>query len=192
MKTPVENVWESMRVVDLHPSLEEVVLADRLDRKKLSVALKMAGNKADVTAREEVIVTDGLNDALWRVSSLRALLRGDQSPPAFGDEPPPAYVPHFFFIEKHVLTFCDGLGDKTDGEFEDAYSNLRRRPDGKSFSDLHFFLWQVAAALVGIRPVSAAEFEAIFGRLARSASHFRWGEASRNYMGALRRTIGQA
>lgn len=181
-----------MRVVELHPSLEEIVQASRLDRKKLTVGLKMVGNKTDVTAREEVFVTDGVNDAPWRVPSLRALFRGDQPAPAFGDEPPPAYVPHFFFIEQHVLTFCDAFGDKTDGEFEDAYSNLRRRPDGKSFSELHFFLWQVAAGLAGIRPVSAAEFEALFGRLARSASHFRWGEASRNYMWALRSTIGQA
>ena len=120
------------------------------------------------------------------VPSGRYLFRGDKPAPAIPNEPPPAYLPLFFFIEQHVLTFCHGLGDKTDGEFEEVYSNLRRRPDGKPASELHFFLWQVAAGLVGRRPVSAAEFEAIFGRLARSASTFRIGLVSRNYITVLR------
>jgi len=181
-----------MRVVELHPSLEDALRPSGLDRKKLTVGLKVRDGKPDVTARDEVWITDGANSVIWKVPSLRALFRGDAPEPELGQEPPPAYLPHFFFIEQHVLTFCDAFGDKTDGEFEDAFSNLRRRPDGKSFSELHFFLWQVAAGLAGLRPVSAAEFEAIFGRLARSASHFGLGPASRNYMWALHTTIGQA
>jgi hypothetical protein len=191
MKPPFNEIEKSMRVVDLHPALEEVVNANRLDRTKLTVGLKMQDDRPDVSAREEVMICDGTKDALWNVPSLRALFRGDKPAPAIPNEPPPAYVPLFFFIEKHMFTFCDGVGDKTDHEFEEAYSNLRRRPDGRTISDLHFFLWQVAAALVGRRPVSAAEFDAIFGRLARSARTFAMGPVSRNYIRILRELAGR-
>ena len=186
MKTPVEEIEESMKVVDLHPSLEEVVTANGLRRTKLSVGLKMLNDRPDLSAREEVMIDDGAKVALWKVPSLRALFRGDSPAPAMRNEPPPAYMPLFFFVELHVRTFCDRLGDKTDGEFEDAFSNLRRRPDGKSTSALHFFLWQVAAGLMGKRPISAAEFEAIFGRLTQSARTFGIGLVSRNYITVLR------
>ena len=186
MKSPFNEIEESMKVVDLHPSLEEVVNAYGLDRTKLTVGLKMQDDRPDVSAREEVMICDETKDALWNVRSLRALFRGDKPAPAIPNEPPPAYVPLFFFIEKHVLTFCDGVGNKTDHEFEEAYTNLRRRPDGRTISDLHFFLWQVAAGLVGKRPVSAAEFDAIFGRLARSARTFAMGPVSRNYITIVR------
>jgi len=186
MKSPVEEIEESMKMVDLHPSLEEVVNANGLDRTKLTVGLKMQHDRPDLSAREEVMICDGTKSVIWNVPSLRALFRGDQPAPSIPNEPPPAYMPLFFFIEKHVLTFCDGLGDKTDHEFEEAYSNLRRRPDGRTLSDLHFFLWQVAAGLVGKRPVSAAEFDAIFGRLTRSARTFAMGPVSRNYVTVLR------
>ena len=175
-----------MKRVDLHPSLEEVVKARGLDRTKLTVAWKRRENRSDLAGREDVLIDDGTKTAVWKVPSLRALFRGDQPAPPMSNEPPPAYVPMFFFIEKHVLTFCDGLGDKTDGEFEEAYSNLRRRPDGKSANDLHLFLWQVAAGLLGRRPLSAAEFDAIFGRLTRSARTFQTGIVSRNYISVLR------
>jgi len=186
MKSPVEEIEESMKMVDLHPSLEEVVNVNGLDRTKLTVGLKMQHDRPDLSAREEVMICDGTKSVIWNVPSLRALFRGDQPAPSIPNEPPPAYMPLFFFIEKHVLTFCDGLGDKTDHEFEEAYSNLRRRPDGRTLSDLHFFLWQVAAGLVGKRPVSAAEFDAIFGRLTRSARTFAMGPVSRNYVTVLR------
>ena len=51
---------------------------------------------------------------------------------------------------------------------------------------LRFFLWQVAAGLVGLRTESGAEFDAIFGRLARSARTFGIGVVSRNYITVLR------
>jgi hypothetical protein len=186
MKTPIQEAEESMKVADLHPSLEEVVNASGLNRTKLSVGLRVQNDRPDLSAREDVSIYDGTKGAIWKVPSLQALFRGDKAAPSMSNEPPPAYMPLFFFIELHVLTFCEGLGDKTDGEFEEVYSNLRRRPDGKSLSALHFFLWQVAAGLVGIRPVSAAEFDAIFGRLVRSARTFGIGLVSRNYIGVLR------
>ena len=191
MKTHIKEIEESMKLVDLHPSLEEVVAAEGLDRKKLTVGLKLQGDRPDFSVREEVPITDGTKIAIWKVPSLRALFRSDKQPPPMPNEPAPAYMPLFLFIEQHVLTFCDGLGDKTDHEFEEAYSNLRRRPDGRTLSDLHFFLWQVAAGLVGKRPVSAAEFDAIFGRLTRSARTFAIGPVSRNYITVLREMTDQ-
>lgn len=188
MKTPVEEVEQSLKVVDLHPSLEEVVTANGLNRKKLTVGLKVRDGQLDLSARDEVMMYDGTKGAIWKVPSLRELFRGDKLAPAMPNEPPPAYLPLFFFVEMHLLTFCDRVRDKTDGEFEEAFSNLRRRPDGRSLSELHFFLWQVAAGLVGLRPVSAAEFDGIFGRLTQSARTFRMGLVSRNYMTVLRQT----
>ena len=191
MRTPIQEIEESMNVVDLHPSLEEVVTANGLKRTNLTVGLKVQGKQPDLAAREDILIYDGAESAIWTVPSLRALFRGDKPAPPMPNEPPPAYMPLFFFIEQHVLTFCDGLGDKTDREFEEAYSNLRRRPDGKPLSALHFFLWQVAAVLVGKRPVSGAEFDAIFGRLARSARTFKIGLVSRNYISVLRQLDSQ-
>jgi hypothetical protein len=187
MKTDFEEVKDSLNRVELHPSLEEIVNNRGLDRTKLSVGLKTQGDdtRLDVSAREEVIIYDGTKGAAWNVPSLRALFRGDRAAPPMGDRPPPAYMPLFMFIEMHVLTFCNALGPKTDGEFEEAYSNMRRRPDGRSFSDLHFVIWQAAAGLAGTRIISAAEFDAIFERLTRSARTFRTGVVSRNYAAVL-------
>lgn len=185
----IREVGAAMRDLVLHPTLQEVVEAQGLDTQKLSVGLKMHKGRPDVSAREEVIITAGNKIAVWRVPSLRDLFRGEKLPPSMSNQPPPAYMPMFFFIEKHLLSYCDGVGDQTDAEFEDAFSNLRRRPDGKSLTALHYFLWQVAAGLLGVRPISAAEFEAIFGRLALSASHFKNGPVSRNYVSTLRMTM---
>lgn len=186
MKEEINEIEESLRTVELFPTLDEVVKVRGLDRAKLTVGLKLQGERMDQSAREEVLITDGTEGAIWNVPSLRALFRGDKVAPTMPNEPPPAYLPHFFYIELHVVTFCDAFGDKTDGEFEEAYSNLRRRPDGKSLGALHFFLWQVAAGLLGKRTVSANEFDAIFGRLTKSARTFRAGVVSRNYIGVVR------
>jgi len=184
LKTELNEPSEA--VLDLHPSLEQVVKEKSLNRGNLTVALRMPEKRFSPAPREEVLLYDGKDIAVWQVSSLRELFRGDKPAPFMGDEPPAVYQPWFFFIERHILMFCDSLGDKTDGEFEEAFSNLRRRPDSKSLSALHAWLWQAAACLVGTRPVSAGEFEAIFARLTRSARTFSDGPVSRNYILALR------
>lgn len=175
----------------LHPSLEQVVVTADLDATLLRVDLKLRpdGRDVDMSARDAILLSDGSKQAEWRVPSVRALFRGDVVPPSMADEPPEEYQPLFSYIERHVLNFSDALGEKTDLEFEEAYSNLRRRPDGKSLSPLHFYLWQAGAALVGQWEISAAEYEAIFGRLAISASTFHIGLVSRNYISALRLTL---
>ncbi|MCL5098585.1 MAG: hypothetical protein M1608_13860 [Candidatus Omnitrophica bacterium] len=188
----VREVQAVMDAIDLHPTLREVVRADGLNDRKLTVGLKMIRDKMDLAARDEVLVYDGEKAALWVVPSLRALYRREKPSPGEMDKgPPPAYMPLFYFIEKHLFTFGDAFGDQTDGQFEEVYSNLRRRPDGKSFNALHYYVWQVAAGLLGCWPISAAEYDAIFRRLALSASHFQIGPVSRNYMTTLRLTLGE-
>jgi hypothetical protein len=193
METPIEQVARSMKVRDLHPALDEVVRAAELDRDKFRLAFPATPEgKLDLGDHHRIHLYDGAKAAVWEVPSIRALFRGDQIPPKFEAEPPPAYMPLFDAIEINAVLFCDAAGDKTDGEFEEAYSNLRRRPDGKPFSDLQACLWQAAAVLAGMRPVSAAEYEAIIGRLVRSASTFRIGLVSRNYISTLRLTRSMA
>jgi hypothetical protein len=100
------------------------------------------------------------------------LLRSRHTPRSWA-RPFHEYAPHFFFIEKHVLSICDVIGDRTDQEMEEIYSMFRRRPDGRSLGAVHDFFWQVAALLLGTQALSAAEFEAVFGTLERSAR--KWG-----------------
>jgi hypothetical protein len=189
MSDELDEIQEAADRVNLHPSLAPLVQEHQLQASRLTVAIRVSNQIPEMMPRNEVLLSDGEKGLVWHVDSLRALFRGDRQPPRMQSEPPPAYMPYFYFIEQHVLTFGDAMGDKTDGEFEEAFSNLRRRPDGKPLSDLHNFLWQVAACLVGKYEFSAAEFDAVFGRLARSASTFRIGLVSRNYTGTLRLTM---
>jgi hypothetical protein len=74
----------------------------------------------------------------------------------------------------------------------EIYSTLRRRPDGRSLGFVHDYMWQAAALILGTRPLSQAEFEAIMARLERSCRTFELGPTSRNYVTSLRATLGQA
>jgi hypothetical protein len=173
---------------NLHPSLAEVTRKEDLNPKNLRVGLNVDPKRNPaIPDRTQVLVSDSSKSAVWNVPSVRALFRGDQTPPSFSDGPDDEYMPLFRLVEGHAVAFCDAVGDKTDGEFEEAYSNLRRRPDGKPLNPLHTYLWQAGALLAGTFAISAAEFDAIFGRLARSASTFRMGLVSRNYIDVVRR-----
>ena len=100
-------------------------------------------------------------------------------------------LPLFYYFERHMVTFCGGFGDKSDQEFEEAYSNLRRRPDGRSLGPLHDFAWQVGAVMLGTRVISQAEFEGVVGALAASARRWAQRPISRNYIGYLHRNMGR-
>jgi tetratricopeptide (TPR) repeat protein len=173
------------------PSLREVVERDGLHlAKTLTVALRAdEKGRIHIPQREDIIVYDGRKGALWRVASLRELFRGNESPPPDINRYPPEYATLFFSIEKQVLTACASAGDRTDHECEEIYSNLRRRPDGRSLGPVHDAVWQVAALLLAMRPLSQAQFEAICGQLARTARHWKEGASSRNYIAYIRRTF---
>ena len=139
-----------------------------------------------VTNRQLVTLFDGGKVAQWRVASLRELFRGNRPAPADIDRYPATHVPHFLCIEKHLLTVCNAQGDPTDQQMEEIYSAIRRRPDGRSLGPVHDFLVQVAALSLGMHVLSQAEFEAIFGQLARSTRRWQERPVSRNYVAYLR------
>jgi hypothetical protein len=174
----------------LVPSLRDVIAAHGLKARKLTVAVETDDQgHIRVRDRHSVPLHDGGKLAHWPVASLRELFRGNRQPPAGIDPYPEEYCGHFFFIEEHLLTVCDAIGDRTDQEMEEIYSALRRRPDGRSLGPVHDFLRQVAALLLGRHELSQAEFEAIIGQLERSVRKWALRPVSRNYVGYLRSAL---
>ncbi len=159
---------------------------------RLSIPFGESGEETSID-RHEVTASDGTANLFWRVDSLRPLFRGDRRPPPDNEMAhyPTEYVMFFYRIERNVLLFSSVTRDPTDAQFVDVYSQMRRRPDGRSTGPLHDVVWQAAALALGLRPWSEAEFTAVFGQLARSARHFKMGSASRNYMTYLRSSIGR-
>jgi hypothetical protein len=175
---------------DLVPALLQMTQAEGLNPDKLIVALE-ADNQRHIRVldRHSIPVHDGTKMAQWQVPALSGLFRGDRRPPPDMDRYPKEYTPYFFFIENHVLTVCETIGDRSDQEMEEIYSMLRRRPDGRSLGPVHDFLWQVSALLLGTQVLSAAEFEALIGALERSTRKWALRPVSRNYVAYLHRTF---
>jgi len=144
-----------------------------------------------IADRRLVSLTDGAQAWTWRADSLRVMFRGNKQPPVLGDYPPEAYSDCLMFLELHALEMNRIRGDRTDSEMKEIYATLRRRPDGRSLGFEHDYMWQAAALLLGMRPLSQAEFEAITSRLERSCRTFEMGPASRNYIATLRATLGE-
>jgi tetratricopeptide (TPR) repeat protein len=171
-----------LSLADFHPSLRAVVKAEGLDDVNLSVAIQTKENYRITTPdRSLIMISDGEKGAPWRVASLRELFRGNRQPPANLDHEPPPYPDYFELLEFHALMVCNLEGDRTDQEFVEVYSLLRRRPDGKSIGPVHDALWQVSALLLSTFVISQAEFEAICGQLARVARRSQEGVISRHY-----------
>lgn len=174
----------------LVPSLRDVVEQAGLNTEELTVGVEADGQgRIRVKDRHSIPVYDQNQLAEWRVASLPELFRGSKVPPADMDHYPPEYCPYFFFIEGHVLTICEAMGDRSDQEMEEIYSALRRRPDRKSLGPTHDFLWQVSALMLGQYVLSQAEFEAILGTLERSARKWALRPISRNYLHYLRSNL---
>ena len=64
MKTPVQEIEEALKAVDLHPSLEEAVKASGLNLAKLDRRFEARDDKPDLSARDEVMITDGTKGAI--------------------------------------------------------------------------------------------------------------------------------
>ncbi len=185
--------FQEWPLVDVVPSLRDVVASEGLDSENLSVALETNDlGHLRVVDRHTVPVSDGKKLVLWPVASLRELWRGNRPAPADMDHYPAEYCGYFYFIENHLITVCDAQGDRTDQELEEVYSTLRRRPDGRSLGTTHDFLWQVAALVLGMHPLSQSEFEGIFSAL--TASTRKWGQkpVSRNYVAYLRTALSDS
>jgi len=139
----------------------------------------------------EIIIVCNDEDVVWQPPSLQSLFRGDLRPPEFGAYPV-GYDDAFLVLDLHALEYGSLLGDPTDLEMRDVYSNLRRRPDGRRGSFLHEYMWQGAALMAATRPISQDEFEGILARIERSCRTYRVGLASRNYLASLHETLGKA
>ena len=194
----MEHGWELFfKVEDFVPSLRQAVEAHSFNfQKMLLVALpvkrsvKQSAPVLDLTDRRKAWLTDGEHSCEWETESLRALFRGNKQPPVLGDYPE-AYNEVFILLDYHALEFSRFFGNRRDAEMLEIYSCLRRRPDGKSMGAAHDYMWQAAAFILGTRPLSQAEFEAIMGRLERSCRTFMLSPSSCNYIATLRSTLGR-
>ncbi len=180
---------------DFVPGLREAVERESLNLKKLirvATPVKDPQKHPNPAAdRREICLFDGAHSCVWKIDSLRALFRGDKQPPTLGDYPE-AYNDVFMLLDLHVMEFSRVFGDRRDAEMLEIYSNLRRRPDGKSLGPAHDYMWQAAALILGTRPLSQAEFEAVMGRLERSCRTFEMGPGSKNYVATIHSTLGRA
>jgi hypothetical protein len=195
MQTPPGTFFN---IEDFVPQLREIFTQPPLNRRKLILAAIPIKNPAEHRGlmpagmdRRSVMLTSGKDFWSWDVASLSSLFRGDRQPPVLGDYPE-AYNDSFILFDLHVLEISKFFGDRRDTEMREIYSTLRRRPDGRSLGFVHDYLWQAAALVLGTRPLSQAEFEAILARLERSCRTFELGPGSRNYVAALKSTLGQA
>ena len=182
---------------DFAPSLRQEMVGRSLDLKKIILVALPVKDHAEpgelvpnLKTRRLLALSDGKNVCFWETDSLRALFRGNRQPPVLGDYPE-AYNETFMLFDLHALEFSKFFGDRRDAELLEIYSTLRRRPDGRSLGLLHDYLWQAAAFVLGTRPLSQAEFEAILARLERSCRTFELGPGSRNLIAALRETFGR-
>ncbi len=184
------------RLDDFVPSLRQAFEASPLDlTKRILVAVPVKNPEEHPTPvpagfpRSELRLTDGKSLCAWETDSLRALFRGDKQPPLLGDFPE-AYIESLGLLETHALELSKFFGDRRDAEMLEIYSALRRRPDGRSLGFVHDYMWQAAGLVLATRPLSQAEFEVIVERLERSCRTFEMGPTSRNYIAALRVTLG--
>ncbi len=175
------------------PSLTEALKNAPLDLKKM-ICADVPVERQDIRPgllppsfdRTLVLLSDGHAKCRWNPGLLQGLFRGDKPAPVLGDHPE-GYDDCFATLESHAVEVSNVLGDRRDEEMLEIYSYLRRRPDGKSQGFVHDYMWQAAAFLLAIRPLSQAEYEAILSRLERSCRTFRMGPSSRNYIPAIRR-----
>ena len=194
MQKPPERFFN---VEDFVPALRQVFEQPPLDPRKIILAGIPVKNPEEhgglVPAgmdRRSISLTDGKEFWFWEADSLRALFRGHRQPPVLGAYPE-AYNDSFAILDLHALEISKFFGDRRDAEMREIYSLLRRRPDGRSLGFVHDYMWQAAALILGTRPLSQAEFEAIMARLERSCRTFERGCTSRNYIAALRSTFGR-
>lgn len=187
------------RLEDFTPELR-TLLHDLPESKlvQLRVALLAEGEPEDKEPkmpagmdRHILPLNDGEKVWDWKVDSLQGLFRGDGKPPVLGSHPQ-AYQDSLLLLELHALELICIFGDRRDAEMLEVYSQLRRRPDGRSLGYVHDYMWQAVALMLGTRPLSQAEFEAILSRLERSCRTFQMGATSRNYAARLRGTLGSA
>ncbi len=161
--------------------------ANRLAIPLLSIVRDERGKIA--APRDEVgLLVDGLDTRLV-FRPLRQLFTGDAKAPDLSHGPTPELEAFFMLLEHAVVRFCDAdERDATDQEMEQIFAELRRRPDTAG-GPLRSYLRATAQLYVSLRDVSAAQYEAVMARLAKSARTFSEVPISRNYLATLRETF---
>ncbi len=174
----------------------EMLLADDLRNKLaagggaaiplgLSIAIRATehGEALPVDESFVAVMLHGVVLGETTLPPLSALFRGTAKCAEIASDPPRALEPIFMCVELTALDWCGVSGRRVrDEEFEKLYSDLRRRPDGRSKDPLFGYLRAAMRLTLAIRPTSADEFEAITRRLARSARTFRTSVTSTNYL----------
>jgi hypothetical protein len=175
------------------PGLREAAKDQQLDLDKFLIAAiplrKSQPGRPNIPVageRNSVSFIKGETAWVWRAETMQSLFRGDKVPPKMGDYPPEEYQYCFSLLDLHIVDFSDCIGDLRDAELLEIFSNLRRRPDGRSLGAAHDHLWRAAAIMTAIRPLSEAEYTAIMERMERSCRTFRQGSTSRNLVAMLR------
>ncbi len=186
------QITENIAADDLFPSLRELLknesaAAAQPDLSKLSLANNVDEEKRLlIPKREDIEIVYGGKVIKWRNDSIRALFRGNRIPPDL-EQFPPEYQFFFFRIEQPVATFSKHQElALNDAAFEEIFSAMRRRPDGRRINLMHDLIWQAAALAMALRPCSEAEYAAMFQRLEKSARTFNKGRNSKNYLWYLR------
>ena len=177
---------------DLFPALRDLLKSELGDSVKPDLSKLSLGNNVDaqnlllIPKREEIDIVYENRIMKWRNDSIRALFRGNRIPPDL-KKFPPEYQFFFFRIEQPIATFSKHRElALNDPDFEEIFSAMRRRHDGRRINLMHDLIWQAAALAMALRPCSEAEYTAIFQRLEQSASTFNKGRNSKNYLWYLR------
>jgi len=169
------------------PSFQKIVKEKHLNVSKINISIPAnKQSEPHIENRYCLYLNDGKHVEEWHIDSLREMFRGEKHPPKNMDHYPEEYCGMFFSIEKNILWASGMINDTTDDEFVRLFNLIKRRPDGRSEGFMHDVIYQSAALMLGLQPLSQAEFEAIFMQLARSAKNWRQGYASRNYIHFLR------
>lgn len=161
----------------------------------LSIAIRSTEGGAPLPVDESTIgvLQMGRLLGVTTLPTLSSLFRGSAKCAEIVSEPPPALENIFMCVELTAADWCASTAMRVrDEEFEKLYSDLRRRPDGRSAHPLFGYLRAAMRLSIAIRPTSADEFEAITRRLARSARTFRASATSTNYLDLALRPIIRA
>jgi hypothetical protein len=123
-------------------------------------------------------------EIIWQMPEMEKLWRGTQKFPlnALKGEPPEDYLPIFHFIEKNIFRLASAAEGWRDTQFQEAFSAVRRRPQGKTLGACHDAVWQTMAFTSFIWVISYDEFCNILQRLERSARAFKTSSCSSNYV----------
>ena len=144
-------------------------------------------------SQDEVLVLAGKKHLPVALKPSSELFVGTRTPPDFARGPTQEYELFFGMLESTVIDYCTSTGSiVTDVEIERLYRHLRRRPDGSDSNPLFSYIRAAARLYMSLRETSRAEFDAVTGRLARSAKTFALGYSSTNYYDVVYESIHNA